>query len=477
MKIAIIGAGWSGLSCAIELVKMGHQVRVFEASPLIGGRAKSVECKGLAGNQQALTKNAVLDNGQHILIGAYRSCIGLMHTLGLPIDQLFYRQTLAMNYPNGNGIRFPNLNSPWNALFGILTAKGWSFKDKLSLLWVTSRWQISQFKCAPNSSVKDLCKGTTAKVLNELLEPICISALNISASQADGQLFLNVIKDTLFAGLGASDFLIPYGDLSDTFAKPAEHWLTQHNCEVLTHRRIIRLEPLSHLGQLHWKLHFANTLEATDLLPLQSEIYDHVVLACNAPNAAQVIEKSYLDYQAQAKTEVSDVLAWPQHTQQWLSTTRALEFNSITTVYLAYKGKGLSQAMLALNSSQTEPAQFVFDKAYLKGPKGVLAFVISASQSLDANNTELAALVLQQGQRVFPEHELSLLDVITEKKATFSCHVGHQRPSQNIGQNVWACGDYVHEKYPATLEAAVQTGQQVAQLIQAAVVQKSASQN
>ncbi|HAY84864.1 MAG TPA: oxidoreductase, partial [Chloroflexi bacterium] len=39
MKIAIIGAGFAGLSAAYDLAKNGHQVTIFEASGYVGGLA------------------------------------------------------------------------------------------------------------------------------------------------------------------------------------------------------------------------------------------------------------------------------------------------------------------------------------------------------------------------------------------------------------------------------------------------------
>jgi protoporphyrinogen oxidase len=61
MKAAIVGGGWAGLSAAVELSRAGVQVTVFEAARQVGGRARSVSARGRR-----------LDNGQHILIGAYR---------------------------------------------------------------------------------------------------------------------------------------------------------------------------------------------------------------------------------------------------------------------------------------------------------------------------------------------------------------------------------------------------------------------
>jgi protoporphyrinogen oxidase len=46
MKIAVIGAGFGGLSAAYDLVKAGHQVTVFEASATSGGLASGFKEPG-----------------------------------------------------------------------------------------------------------------------------------------------------------------------------------------------------------------------------------------------------------------------------------------------------------------------------------------------------------------------------------------------------------------------------------------------
>ncbi|NDH32418.1 MAG: FAD-dependent oxidoreductase, partial [Betaproteobacteria bacterium] len=41
-NIAVVGAGWAGLACARLLQDNGFQVKVFEASRTIGGRARGL---------------------------------------------------------------------------------------------------------------------------------------------------------------------------------------------------------------------------------------------------------------------------------------------------------------------------------------------------------------------------------------------------------------------------------------------------
>ncbi|MEI6142318.1 MAG: NAD(P)-binding protein [Mariniphaga sp.] len=45
-NVIIIGAGPAGLSCGFELVKAGVKVDIYEASPYVGGMARSFELWG-----------------------------------------------------------------------------------------------------------------------------------------------------------------------------------------------------------------------------------------------------------------------------------------------------------------------------------------------------------------------------------------------------------------------------------------------
>ena len=64
VNVAVIGSGWAGCAAAVEATRLGHHVTVFEASRTAGGRARR---RDVVHGGQTLR----LDNGQHILIGAY----------------------------------------------------------------------------------------------------------------------------------------------------------------------------------------------------------------------------------------------------------------------------------------------------------------------------------------------------------------------------------------------------------------------
>ncbi|HLO95322.1 MAG TPA: NAD(P)-binding protein, partial [Burkholderiaceae bacterium] len=64
-RIAVIGAGWAGLSAALTLQAQGHALSLFELAAVPGGRARSL-ARGDGGGDGG--GDTPLDNGQHILI-------------------------------------------------------------------------------------------------------------------------------------------------------------------------------------------------------------------------------------------------------------------------------------------------------------------------------------------------------------------------------------------------------------------------
>jgi len=82
-KIAIIGGGWAGLSCAHALKQRKNpsaEIWLFEASPHAGGRARGI------GWETELGETAV-DNGQHLLIGAYSQTWQLLRDAGVLLER------------------------------------------------------------------------------------------------------------------------------------------------------------------------------------------------------------------------------------------------------------------------------------------------------------------------------------------------------------------------------------------------------
>ena len=423
-RVAIVGGGWAGMTAAVRLQQAGCDVHIWEASRTWGGRARALRLTGTDGTE------VVMVNGQHILIGAYRDCLAMMRTVGVAPEQHLLRLPLDLRYADGQGLRLPHVAPPWDALWGIARSRGWTWREKWALLQRAAHWQRSGFTCAPSATVADVCCGLTARLMRDFVDPLCISALNLTADAASGTLFLRVLRDALFSGAGGSNLLIPTTDLGRLFPASAAQWLQARGAQLHVGERVTQLQPHGPSGT--WQV--------------QGQAFDAVVLATSASEAARLVQP---------------------HASAWAQTAAELQHTAIATVYAysaqaAQQGLQLPAPMVALRSSAQAPAQFAFDKSQLHGPKGWLALVISACEG---DKDELQARAIAQARSELGWHDLQAVQTVIDKRATFACTPQVQRPDMAVAPGLWACGDYVQGPYPATLEGAVRSGMAVTQAL------------
>ena len=197
MKLAVVGGGWAGLAAAVRTTEAGHAVTLFEMAAHWGGRAREVAVDGRA-----------LDNGQHILIGAYGRTLALMHTVGADASALLQRRPLELRYPDGRGLQVP----PGPAWLGFARAvagsEGWTARERLALMAAATGWALAGFRCAPQLTVAQLCRRLPPVVHELLVDPLCVAALNTPAHEASAAVFLRVLREGQpYHALGAPYFL------------------------------------------------------------------------------------------------------------------------------------------------------------------------------------------------------------------------------------------------------------------------------
>ncbi|MFY9459228.1 MAG: FAD-dependent oxidoreductase, partial [Aquabacterium commune] len=145
----------------------------------------------------------------------------------------------------------------------------------------------------------------------------------------------------------------------------------------------------------------------------------------------------------------------------WSARAAAFDYEPIITVYLRCDGRRWATPMLALVENNSAPAQFAFDHGALGGQAGVFAFVVSGARRwVERGLDDTGAAVLQQATPLLPG--AAVLRVLSEKRATFRCTPGLDRPPATIAPGLLAAGDYVEGPYPATLEGAVRRGEAAA---------------
>ncbi len=429
-KIAVIGGGWAGCAAAIELSRLGTSVMLFEAARTLGGRARLVEVDG-----------RLLDNGQHILLGAYSETLRLMRLIGIDPNDVLRRLPLQMRYPNGTGMNFiaARLPAPLHMLVGLLRADGLKIEDKLALARFSTAARWMNWQLYTDCSVAELLMrfDQTDRLVRLMWRPLCIAALNTPPERASAQIFLNVLRDSLGArSATASDMLLPRIDLTALFPQRAAEFIERHGGQLRLGTSINDIQR----EEDGWRLGILGTSA--------NETFEAVVVATQPRHAAALLNG-------------------------FVNTTwaTALGHESITTCYLQYNPElTLPQPLYALFDDATlgHWGQFVFDRGQLDHTNaGLLSVVISASDEAIAQGHEaLVASLTKQLAEAFRNPALAQpkwVKVISEKRATFSCTPALVRPPNSTGcEGLVIAGDYTACDYPATLEAAVRSGLQAA---------------
>lgn len=423
-KIAVIGGGWAGCAAAVTLTQNGHQVSLFESTKTLGGRARGVEINGLT-----------VDNGQHILLGAYQHSLKLMKVVGIDLNTAFLRLPLQMIYPeHEDGMYFlaPRLPAPLHMLVALWKATGLRREDKLALARFSSAARWMGWKLNTDCTVAELLQrfDQTDRLCRLMWNPLCIAALNTPAEQASAQVFLNVLRDSLGASRAASDMLLPRLNLSALFPEKAAEFIQRHGADVTCSGAI---KAIKKNAASRWIIQINQ----------QEKVFDGIIIATDASNAQRLLNE--------AKTGM---------------TLPPLTYEGITSCYLQYaQGTRLPRPMYALldDPQQQRWGQYVFDRGQLHDDQsGLFAVVISAPEDHQQDHQSLASAIARQLADSFQRPELAnpvWHQIITEKRATFSCTPSLQRPPNSTGVSGLAlAGDYTQGDYPATLEGAISSG-------------------
>jgi squalene-associated FAD-dependent desaturase len=400
VRIAVIGGGWAGIAAAVELTGSGHPVTLFEAGRVLGGRARSVSLDG-----------RTLDNGQHILLGAYRDTLDLMRRVGADPERLFDRRPLQVIDRQGFRLSLPKLPAPLNLAWGLLSSPSVSWREKVRTAWWMESIKRRGFQLPRDMSVAAWLDeaGQTGTLRRHLWEPLCLAALNTPVAQASAQLFANVLRDSLGSPRRQdTDLLLPRVDFGRLLPEPAGRWLQARGTDVRLGCRVRQLTA------------------DPDRLVIDGERFAAAILATA-----------------------------PQHVASlWPACATDYAFEPIATIYLQFSAT--SALPFPLLNLLGRHGQWVVDRG-----NGLLACVLSGHGDWEAlPDDELAATLageLDLGEAVVWHR------VIREKRATFSARPGILRPAWKTSHpRIFLAGDYTWADYPATLEGAVRSGRRAA---------------
>jgi squalene-associated FAD-dependent desaturase len=384
-----------------------------------------------------------LDNGQHIMLGAYSELRGLLRILGLAESDIFIRTrlNLDMHCMHGAGLQIKagKLFSPLHMMSALLFARGLSLSEK----WQVSRcWimlMLSGFKLDQDMPVVNFLEqhDQSARLQALFWRPVCIAALNTDIDKASMQVFLNVLKRSFTGSRSNSDMLLPKAGLHKVMPGPACEFIRQHGGTVRTGERLLKI----------------------NIDPDGDSVTGIETTKGNYPVSHLILATPY--------QQTRKLMAPLGHFSAIAKAMSTFADEPITTLYMQFpQSIQIDGYMLGLCDGIS---QWFIDRRTC-GQAGLIAAVISADGAhMRMDKETLTQQVLEETGKLFPHWPRPQSTwLIREKMASFSCtpDTNRLRPKGGqIGQNIWLAGDFVDNGLPATLEGAVSSGLQCARQI------------
>jgi squalene-associated FAD-dependent desaturase len=431
----VVGAGWSGLACAVEAASRGVTVTLVDAAPAIGGRARRVDLR--IGD-----RDFAVDNGQHLLVGACTETIALMRRLGVDPQQALLSQPFTVRYPDGWRLAAAPAPAPLHLALGLVLARRVAWRDRLALASWVSQQQRRQWQIEADVPVAALLATQSAGLVRRLWRPLCIAAMNAEPEQASARMFLNLLRLSLGGAETDSRLLLTRRDLSATMPEAALRYLARAGAAVVLRQPA--------LGLARSGAAWGVTLREERLQA------DRVVLALPAEAAARLLESAGVDALQPAIAEL-----------------RALQYEPIATVYLRYPdGVRLPQPVYALldEPARGRPGQWAFDRGRIDPMhQGIISVVIGApALRFETDRAALCSAAERQLGAEFGLPPSVAQNVVIERRATLLPAVGLRRPAARLAApGLYLAGDVADSPFPSTLEGSVRAGLEAARLARA----------
>jgi squalene-associated FAD-dependent desaturase len=430
-EVLIIGGGFAGLAAGVALSGAGRRVRLLEQKPHLGGRARSFIDP---------TTGSVVDNGQHILIGAYHATLHFLEEIGT-LDHIRFQPGLSVRFLEDGGrlssLNCPRLPSPWHLLAGVLRSDGFSWREKLEILRLgralDSTGPASSSTAALSVEEWLTRLGQSERLRRNFWDLFSIAIMNEDPRRAAASIFARVLRLALFSSPEDSRIGIPQGGLSGCYTQAAVDYIQSRDGEVETGRNVSGFVIADGVCR-GVKLASGEIVEAS-----------HVISAVPWFEFVRLLPAELL----RAEPVFAGILG--------------LRPAPIISINLWFDRLVTTLEFTGLRGTTV---QWLFNRAAGDGPgRDYVSLVLSGAHAhIGRSKEELLSVALADLARVVPEtRDAKLIHslVIKERFATFSPSVDAEalRPTTSTPiPGLILAGDWTATGLPATIEGAVQSG-------------------
>jgi squalene-associated FAD-dependent desaturase len=437
-EVLIIGGGFAGLAAGVALAGAGRPVRLLEQRPHLGGRARSfIEP----------TTGSVVDNGQHILIGAYHATLRFLEEIGT-LDRISFQRGLSVRFLEEGGrlsiLQCPRLPSPWHLLAGVLRSDGFTWREKLEILRLGRALDSagSGLDNTAGLSVEEWLTrlGQSERLRRNFWDLFSIAVMNEDPRRAAASVFARVLRLALFSSPEESRIGIPRHGLSGCYTRAAADYMQSRGGQVETGRNVSSFVIVDGVCR--------------GVKLVDGEIIDasHVISAVPWFEFVRLLPAELL------------------RSEPFFGRILGLRPAPIISINLWFDRPVTELDFVGLRGTTV---QWLFRRASRDGSgKDYVSLVLSGAHAhIGRSKEELLAVALADLAHVLPQtREAKLVHslVIKERFATFSPSVDAEplRPSATTPTpGLILAGDWTATGLPATIEGAVQSGYAAAAIL------------
>ncbi|MFZ5376118.1 MAG: hydroxysqualene dehydroxylase [Patescibacteria group bacterium] len=435
-KVIIVGAGLAGLSAAVYLIKKGFFIHVVEAKPYIGGRTASWEADGM-----------VVESGLHRFLGFYEILPRLLHQVGVQVDDV-------VQWVNELEIRLPNpgpsqiltlspLGQPVDTLRSLLGNNDFlSASEKLAL----SNFMVKGLKeyfSSPASldevSIYEFAtrEGLSQDIIKKIITPFSTGLFFLPPEGYSSYVFFGTIGPYLkrIHQLKIGAFR---GGMTEVMIEPIVDFITKQGGRVDSEREVTQLL-------------FDGKKVRGVRLSYEEIVADEVILAASLAGAKTIIRQT-----PGLKRHFPELLALP--TMPAVTVQFELSEPSANTDRVVFSPD-------TLWASYAEQARTTFTHL----PGRLSAIMAKADELIYLSDSEILEKALEDAKEInINLKTMTNYRVIRHPADFYSLSPGSEklRPPQATSlPGLTLAGDYTKQKYLATMEGAVDSGEKAANIL------------
>jgi squalene-associated FAD-dependent desaturase len=451
MKVVVVGGGFAGIAAAIALQERRHEVVLLERRGILGGRASS--------SRDAKSGDDV-DNGTHLMVGAYSATLDLLRRAGAA-DLLLVQDDLKLEWVDERGratLDCPPLLAPLHLLLGLAGLRV-PFEVKLQAirLGLAVRFGRRPDGLTLAEYFRRSGQGEAARRL--VWDPLALAILNEPVERAAAVLFHRVYQEAFLHDHRASRLVFPRRGWGVLMERLAGYFESRGG-------RLRRGARVDGLVVADGRVAGVRYLQRSDK---REEI---------AAGRAPELRLEDADAVVSAVPPPALLALVPEDARQAapFNTLDRFSGSPIVSVDLWLDRVVVDRVMLGLRDSEME---WVFDKGRLHGREGApqhLAFIVSAAyRSASKTNAELVEAASATLNRYFPAMAGARVErslVQREAQATFAStpELEALRPGPLTPlAGLFLAGDWTDTGLPATIEGAVRSGLRAADAVRSAI--------